>query len=424
MAQPVNILFFIDHRVREMDCLTAVARLLNQKGLTTAFVPLRGETYHSLTSYTPDLACFTWFYFHENSGFNRIRRYWPNARYVNLAFEQSVNEINKNLKAPKHPYVVNEVWQSSWTYAWDEELGRRGVPANRREVNGHPVMALYQEPYSTLYPTKEVLAKQFKLDLTKRWILIPENFNPAFHGPEKVDEYVAAGENRAEIEAYFQWARDSLDALVDWLMATPDDVELIFRPRPGIGMKAYQERFGERLKQFPKSVKMLDDLTVREWILASDVVASNLSTSLMESALACKDTFVIAPLPFPDRVMIDWQSKVTQIQTKDQYLGALDGSFKGDPTELADWVKSTMMPVGDPIAKLADWLAEVHKEANALPKPLGPLGTKIRSKELEFKSWKRKTKLKLKGGYQLPPVDVFSDEDIATRGRDWQRILG
>lgn len=424
MGKPVNILFFIDHRVREMDCLTAVGRLLEKKGLTVGYVPLRGEQYHSLTSFTPDLACFTWFYFQENSGFNRFCRYWPNTRFVNLAFEQSVNEINKKLKAPKHPYVVKEVWQSSWTKAWDEELGRRGVPASRRQVNGHPVMALYQQPYCQIYPTRKEMADRFGLDPSKRWILIPENFNPAFHGPEKVDEYVAAGEDRAEIEAYFQWARDSLDSLVEWLMETPDTVEVIFRPRPGIGMQAYKERLGGRMNLLPKSVKMLDDMTVREWILACDAVASNLSTSLMEAALAGKQTFVIAPYPFPPKVMIDWQSLVTQIQTKEQYFQALDGSFEGNPAPLAEWVTSTMMPMGDPIAKLADWLAEVHKEAMALPKPLSPAGAAIREKELAFKAWKRRMKLRLKGGYVLPPVDVFSDEDIAARGRDWQRILG
>jgi len=424
MPQPVNILFFIDHRVREMDCLTAVGRLLEQRGLSVGYVPLRGEQYRSLTTFTPDLACFTWFYFQENSGFNRFRRYWPNTRFVNLAFEQSVNEINKNLKAPKHPYVVKEVWQSSWTVGWDEELERRGVPKEKRGINGHPVMALYQQPYCQIYPSRDEMAARFGLDPSKRWILIPENFNPAFHGPEKVDEYVAAGEDRQEIEAYFQWARDSLDSLVDWLMATPDDVEVIFRPRPGIGMKAYQERLGERMSRLPMSVKLLDDLTVREWILSCDAVASNLSTSLMESALAGKDTYVLAPYPFPPKVMIDWQTLVTQVQTKNQYLAKLRGEFPGDPAPLAAWVKSVMMPTGDPIANLADWLAEVHKEAMALPKPLGPAAAAVRERELAFKAWKRKVKLRLKGGYVLPPVDVFSDEDIAARGKDWQRILG
>lgn len=424
MAQRVNILFFIDHRVREMDCLTAVGRLLEQKGLSVGYVPLRGEQYQSLTSFTPDLACFTWFYFHENSGFNRFRRYWPNTRFVNLAFEQSVNEINKNLKAPKHPYVVKEVWQSSWTLAWDEELERRGVPKGKRGINGHPVLALYQQPYCQIYPTRGEMAARFGLDPAKRWILIPENFNPAFHKPDKVDEYVAAGEDRQEIEAYFQWARDSLDSVVDWLMATPDDCEVIFRPRPGIGMKAYQDRLGERLNRLPKSVKMLDDLTVREWILVGDAVASNLSTSLMESALAGKDTYVLAPYPFPPKVMIDWQELVTQVQSRDQYLSLLSGDFPGDPDPLADWVRSTMMPAGDPIVKLADWLTEVHKEAMALPKPLGPAAEALRMKELAFKAWKRKAMLKVKGGYVMTPVDVFSDDDIAARGKDWQRILG
>lgn len=420
-VKPLDFLFFIDHPVRELDAMTAVGKMLSDQGYSWELIPLRADQWISLDQWHPVLACFTWFYFQEDKGFDRCRKYWPGTKYVNLAFEQSVQKINKRLKAPKHPYVLKEVWHSCWSEAYQQELIEKGVPAGKTRVNGSPVLGLYQEPYASLYPSREELAQATGLDAGKRWILIPENYNAAFYDQVKIEEYVAAGEKREDVVAYIQWAEESLFQLFDWLSRTPGSVEVIFRPRPGVGMPAYLEKLGDRVATLPPSVHITDQLTVREWVLRSDAVASNFSTTLIESGAAGRPTLMLAPLPFPDIVMNDWYQLVEQVPTEEAFQAMLSGELEGDPSQLGGWAKSTMTPHGDPIICLTEWLIELHREALGEDRHVDPLIDLDRRMRSGLK--KARTALKNRGS-SVPPQDAFGQDDVARRLRDWERILG
>jgi hypothetical protein len=420
-VKPVDFLFFIDHPVRELDAMTAVGKMLSDQGFTWELIPLRADQWTSLDRWHPVLACFTWFYFQEDKGFDRCRKYWPGTKYVNLAFEQSVQKINKRLKSPKHPYVLKEVWHSCWSEAYQQELIAKGVSPEKTRVNGSPVLGLYQEPYASLYPSREHLARMAGLDPAKRWILIPENYNAAFYDDVKVEEYVAAGEKREDVVAYIRWAEDSLYRLFDWLSRTPETVEVIFRPRPGVGMPAYLEKLGDRVGALPPSVHITDALTVREWVLRCDAVASNFSTTLIESGAAGRPTFMLAPMPFPEIVMNDWYGLVEQAPTEEAFQAMLSGGLAGDPAQLGGWARSVMTPHGDPIVRLAQWLTEVHREALGGDRHVDPLLDLDRRMRSGLK--KARTAIKTRGS-SVPPQDAFGQAEVARRVEDWERILG
>jgi surface carbohydrate biosynthesis protein len=423
--KPIDFLFFIDHPVRELDAMTAVGRLLSKAGFTWDLVPLRADQWPIMDRWHPRVACFTWFYFREDRGFDRCLRHWPGTLYANLAFEQSVHKINRRLKAPKNPYVLSEVWHSCWSRAYQEELVEKGVPLEKTRVNGSPVLALYQAPYRELYPNREAIARMIherhgrSPDPSKRWILIPENYNAAFYDQVKVEEYVEAGEDRAEVEDYIRWAEESLFALADWLSVVPDQTEVILRPRPGVGKGPFLEKLGSRVDGFSPRVHVLDDLTVREWVLQSDGVASSFSTTMIESAAAGTPTYMLAPLEFPPYVMNDWYELTAQVPSQADFNAMLNGSLSGDPGRLGNWAKASLMPSGDPIQALAGWLIELRRHAEERDSFVDPLIDLERKARSGIRSLKRVFGRKS----WVPPQDAFSPEDVARRSEDWKRIL-
>lgn len=419
--KPIDVLIYVDHPVRELDAMTAVGHLLARKGLSWDLVPLRKEEYSILTAYRPTLACFTWFYHEVDRGFERCRRYWPNARFVNLAFEQSVQQINRRLKSPKNPYVLQEVRHSCWSHAYAEDLRGKGVPAHGLKVNGSPVLALYQEPYRRMYPGRAELADAAGLDPAKRWVFIPENYNAAFYDEVKVEEYVRAGEKREDVLAYISWAEESLFRLVEWLADAPPDVEVVLRPRPGVGKPAFLAKLGDRVDRLPASVHITDTMTVREWVLASDAIASNFSTTMIEAGAAGKPVFMLAPVPFPSIVMNDWYGLVEQARDRQEFLAVLSGEREGSPDRLGAWAREGLMPAGDPIEALAAWLFELHGQAAGATTAVSGATRLMREAECGLRAWLKSVRRRRS---HIPPQDLFGPEDVALRRRRWAEILG
>ena len=65
----------------------------------------------------------------------------------------------------------------------------------------------------------------------------------------------------------------------------------------------------------PARMHFIKEKSVREWIMASDMVISSLSTSLVEAAIAGKPAYLLEPYPCPEFLQVDWQDYITTIST-------------------------------------------------------------------------------------------------------------
>ena len=108
------------------------------------------------------------------------------------------------------------------------------------------------------------------------------------------------------MEALRRYCRDCLERLLGWLGRLCPRAEVVFRPRPATGIEDVRAFCRERLGGVPEGVRILKDGSVREWVLASDVTASAVSTTLIEAAVAGKAVAVAEPLPLPESMIHDW----------------------------------------------------------------------------------------------------------------------
>lgn len=368
--QPVDVLILVEHVARELDVSCAVKYLMAKRfGLhveIASILEVHGFQ-KTIARYQPRVVALPFFYAATDLGPQKVLQAWPQAVLVNLAYEQIFTKINQAYKAPKDDLTRKNVLHQAWGKFYASYLEEYGVPRLNIFTNGNPFYALYQPPYNAYFVSRAELAQRYKLDPNKRWVFVPENYGAAFYGEEKLKDYVKNGQPDAY--SYRDFAMASFKEAIKWWQqgtSTPE-VEMIIRPRPATPRGVFVDTCREALGKAP-DMHIIKEGTVREWILASDIVMSSYSTTLIEAAVANKPIYMIEPIHFPDYVQADWYDLVPQIETLQKFLDVI-----GDPAvpntcgALQTWAHQSAMNSADPIGDLANWLAAVCKGETYIP---------------------------------------------------------
>ncbi|MCW5941362.1 MAG: hypothetical protein KIS66_03970 [Fimbriimonadaceae bacterium] len=359
-----HLVVFIEHVARELDVMCAVRHLLRERhGLELAVRSTKFDLYEGmLAAGSPRVVAFPWFYEDDDGPIRRARKLWPDARYVNLAWEQVLQNINESVKTPHGELARTQVRHFAWGDFYRDLLVRYGVRAELVTVVGNPVYGLYTEPYRRYFEDKPTLAARHGLDPDKPWLLVAENYGAAFYPDSHLEVMVARGASREESWGFREFARASLRTMCEWLrdLAGPS-LEIVLRPRPYTPRERFMGKLREAIGDPPPGLRVIQDGSVREWILASDAVVSSYSTSLIEAAIAEKPIAMLAPLPLPEFVKHPWYEYVPRFPS----LGELrDFVLSGDPTfaALRQWATDRMLRT-DPIRGMADFLAATYHDA-------------------------------------------------------------
>jgi hypothetical protein len=361
MKERIDAVVLYEVAPRELDVALALKCLAETRHGLRLEVAQQYEHYPAVVdNFYPNVVMLPYGY-HEGSH----RRYlleWPDAIYFNLAWEQFFYPGNRRAKSPQGEFAVRYVVHHAWSESYVDFLKEHGVPEANILLNGHPAYQLYLPPYRDYFQGRAELAARHKLVPTKGWVFFPENYNWAFYGEDSISEFIQRGQAPRQVQEMRDFATGSFAEAMRWCrtLVQTDDVELILRPRPSTMPDHLEGMARQVLKEIPAGLHIIAGDTVREWNLASDVVVSSYSTSLIEAAVAGKPAFILEPLPIPASLHVHWHDLVEHVTSEKKFLEACLGepTATGGPA-LRDWAHETMLSRGDPIVRLADFLAEV-----------------------------------------------------------------
>lgn len=400
--------------------MCAVRHLLRaHHGLELAIRSTKFDLYEGMLAVgAPSVVAFPWFYEDDDGPIRRARKLWPRARYVNLAWEQVLQNINESVKTPHGELARTEVCHFAWGDFYRDLLVRYGVREDLVTVVGNPVYGLYRDPYRRYFEDKATLAARHGLDPAKRWLLVAENYGAAFYPDSHLEVMVARGASREESWGFREFARASLRTMCEWLRDLADpSIEIVLRPRPYTPRERFMGRLREAIGEPPAGLHVLQEGSVREWILASDAVVSSYSTSLIEAAIAEKPIAMLAPLPLPEFVKHHWYEFVPRFSTLDELRGFV---ASGEPSfaPLRDWATAQMLRT-DPIRGMADFLAASYRDAPPVrvspAARLDVLGH-VASRALKKAMGRRPDK--------AAEHDRFGQGEVDARTKKWPSILG
>lgn len=366
----VDFCVLFERAARELDVATALAYiLLRRHGLTTEVV----QQYHAratiFSRITPEVVILPYAY-HERYNNHYLTR-WRNATFFNLTWEQLFYPGVATAKTPHGEFAVRHVIHHAWSEAYADLLRARGVPEPHIFIGGQPAYALYQEPYRRYFKPRSQIAQECGLDPARRWVFLPENYNWAFYDDAMLAELIRSGQPAAQVAAMREVVTASFEAAMRWCAALvgQSDVELIIRPRPSTSAGSFRARVEEIVGPLPPRMFITARDTVRDWILASDVVISSYSTALIEAAVARKPSFILEPVTLPESLRSEWHALLPHLRSEDETIAAVVAPAGDGDSPLALWAQSALMSKGDPILRIADELARIRAGSARIPEP-------------------------------------------------------
>jgi surface carbohydrate biosynthesis protein len=415
----IPVLWLVEHLAREMDATCAAVGLLRQRyGIHAEIWHMYRDAGAVLSQIVPEVVVHPFFYFADGAlATEDFVACWPRATHFTMAWEQLHYPAHQTSKAPADAFAREQVLHHAWGGFYHDYLTGHGVPTDNIFVNGHPAYALYFEPYRRYYKTRQQLASAYGLDEHARWVFVPENYRWAFLTDKRLAAFESWGGNRAEATALREFSRQSLAAMLEWCAALAQDraVELIFRTRPSTGESQMQAFVHDVLGRGDSRMRFIKKGSVREWILAADVVVSSYSTSLIEAALAGKKALMAEPLPIPPALQCDWYDLVPSLTTREAFVTAcLEPG--GPPPALAEWARREMLGRGDPIERLAAHVATLVQSRRAAGDGAGKAEAHARAavQRLPRRNYFNQTS---------HDQDVFDQPFIEEKIGEWTRIL-
>ena len=369
----MQALALIEHVDRELDLVCLLKVLLKQRrGIELEVANLYADAPLTLAGPPPAAALTPFFYAVEDVVVKDYVEAWPQTRFVNLAWEQLFYPSHQQIKAPRDKFTRKKVTHLAWSAAFVDYLTGQGVLADHAVLVGHALYRLYREPYRAYFASRAELARAFGLDARKRWVFVPENYRWAFFTDAKLRKLVRRGPEAAALFEMRDYCRRSLTALMQWCdtLARQGEVEVIFRPRPATSLKEITTFAGEVFGGRPPAFAMIKGRSARDWVMASDVVASSYSTVLIEGALAGKALVRVAPEPTPEGLRYDWCDLVAGFADEAAFIAACRAPAPDGAAALRDWAERSFFPAGDPVDRLVQVVADQIEAALAGPAPV------------------------------------------------------
>ena len=438
----IDTLIFIEHKARELDAACAVKYLCEiQNDLSVEIKSIISGLKDTLDEFDPKVVVLPFCVSIKSLNLEKIVSRWPTARYINLSYEQLLGSAQKAIKAPRDDFSRNYVLHHAWGDFFAQFLLESGVPKSNVVTNGNPTYALYRNPYKQFYGnSRDQLANLFSLDPGKRWIFIPENYGWAFFKDNMVRDRIRRGFDPQQAYQYRDFSADSMKESGRWWCegSKIDEIELIVRPRPAVPINTFIVVLQEMVGELPDQLHIIKFGSVREWILASDIVISSYSTTLLEAAAAHKPIYMLEPYPFPEFLHVDWNDLTQKLKTKDSFIEAITKSeLDKNWASLENWVVKEMLSHGDPIANLAGILNGILTGVMPLSPPAAI------AHKISKPSWDKTYRAARKFGWDTlqsllaalgiktydqiwnpHETDSFTTVEVAERVLRWERTLG
>jgi hypothetical protein len=370
-----EILYLIEHVARELDIACAIQHLVRERcGMPVEVTSIHFDLHRAISRFRPRVVVTPYFYSAHDANLRYLIRGFPQARFVNLAFEQMLSRGNLSYKRPNEPVVRRHVLHLASGPFFRDFLCEHGVAPRHVRMVGSLPLALYHLPYRRIAEhRREALARQHRLDPHKPWIFFPENYSAAFLSDEQIESRIRQGFPQHDAYHYRQFARRSMQTVIPWCWraARLGTAEWILRPRPSTSEATFVSTCREYAgTEPPANIHFIKAGTVREWNLACQMVVTSYSTSALEAAVAGKPVNLLVPEPFPDYMHVPWHDQAPQIATEDALLElARDASNAPPAAALEAWTKTNLLGYGDPIQLAAEIVADIASGKCEAPPP-------------------------------------------------------
>lgn len=318
-----NVCIALEHPIRELDQSVLMHLALKNRNInSTVSSALHTIHFDFIKCYHAIISPWG----HGDHEFEYVFEYAEkfHNKFKKVVFwqEQVLSKRNLLRLLPKGKSLNSVEYHLVWGNRFAKQLIEGGVPAERIIITGSPRIDLLHPIFVQSYNSRESLAKEFNLDLKKKWLFFPSSFKINFLTPALKKIRIEHGFKDLEkfIEYFNQNFQDSVNILKNAAEALGSDFEIIVRPHPSEPTLPYSTAFKHHT-----GVHVIKKYPIAWWLNASDIILATKSTSTLEGFILGKKIILIDFPPIQDTEpdYYDYQELFPRINTAEEFLEEL-----------------------------------------------------------------------------------------------------
>lgn len=353
MNKKVDLVFFVEHKDRELEPIKLIAsKLRSEHGLSSAILSIGFHMHHAL-KIKPKAFILPYLFSRKNWPASLLIRKKNPTHFVNLNWEQLLCNANLAYKKPRDEFSKSNVYHLCWNSEFAEKLLSFGVAEAKIKITGNPARDILQHfCLKNGRDLRKTIADRFSLDDKKKWVFIPENYSWAFLTDLEIKKRINAGYSQDLAQGMRLYANQCIIEFLQFIhkLSTRSDYEVILRPHPGVTLQEYENVFNRHTGSVPKNLLISKELSIREWIAASDIIGSSWSTAVFDAKHAHKKCFLFTPFERPAFLDMPWFSSVPNIKSFEEFINfATNHEFiqledlineRGSVNRIADFIQT------------------------------------------------------------------------------------
>lgn len=238
------------------------------------------------------------------------------TKVINLQWEQ-IYSI-KDLTNPNAPWKMEGDAKRVVHLSWGNENFNKlttydGVSADRVKIVGQVSMDFLNAKLRNYYLSKEALLEKYNIPQDKKICLFISSFSFT-NLPENVQD--------PELVELSNVSYESQKKILEWIQTAVnmyEDIIFIYRPHPAEA----NNKSIQGLERTYSNFRCISELSVKQWIIASDIIYNWYSTSIADVYFANKNCHILRPVDIPRELECRIFEKGDFIRTKEDFLDTI-----------------------------------------------------------------------------------------------------
>lgn len=292
-----KVVMFYEHIAREYDFAVLLKLYLQRNNIKCEIRQIDSFPKFRDLFIKPRLVLTPYFYSSESEIILKYRFITRTVVY-NLRYEQIYSDFIEESNFQYRSESQLNVFQLVWGNYSKSKLLDNGFRPDRLLKFGHPSMDFCRNDFSDFYYSKQEIVNKFNLSSGKKNILFISSFVLTKERKKEIMNQFLTLEvsNLSDFSTLIDIVQKSRDYILDWLKRLLEefqDFNLIYRPHPSEIIDDNLKHLSSNFKNF----KIIEDLSVKQWIKISDFTLNWNSTSSADVTFLDSQELILRPIP-------------------------------------------------------------------------------------------------------------------------------
>lgn len=323
----IDFMILYEHRARELenDCL--IKAELERRGYKVELINIyEYKRIRHLMFRKPKVILVPFLYDNYDIKNTVLSRTGYVKKIINLQWEQVLSRKWEDVgfHTPKEDAIY--ATHICWGKETKQRLKESGI--ENTVLTGPIQVDFLRDEFKPYYKTKEKIIKEYSFDRNKKIILFISSFTFANMSNKEIKEMEKrVSGNVDELKRIMLISKQEIIVWIKKLLKERKDIIFIYRPHPG-------ERNDTSLYNLHKefnNFKIIDDYSVKQWILISDRIFTWLSTAITEVYFANKNCSILRPVEIEERLDLVMNLNGNMTTNYKEMINFIDGKTSEFP---------------------------------------------------------------------------------------------